>query len=238
MTHTIFNPELLGIATHQVHKSAGLAAPATPLLTSAKQGFVDPMAAGAGGDPAAMGGMPPPTADPMAGAMPPMPAMGGDPMAGAMGPGGVEERLAKLEAMGAGGGEGGAMGEPGKKPKVDVNTEIYHIKKMLAKLLGSMGIQMDATDMLGDPAEDPEVPPEEAAQDPHSSASQQSTIGAIEPIGAASPALAAAGGGGGGGAPMPGGAPKAASVGLRTMTNKAGALAAVLRQAHANQNSA
>jgi len=222
---TIFNPELVGIAKHQVEKAAGQR-PTPPVLAPAKQGFVDPMAAGgAGGDPMAAG-MAPPAGAPMASAMPPMPAMGGDPMAGgsAMGPGGVEERLAKLEAGGA-----GAAGEDGmKKPKVDVNTEIYHIKKMLAKLLSSLGVQMDATDMLGDPAEDPEVPPEEAAQDPHSAGSQQSSIGAIDPIGGASPAMMA---GGGGGAP-PTGAPKAASAGLQTMTNKAAALASVLRRAH------
>jgi len=223
---TIFNPELVGIAKHQVEKAAGQRP--TFVLAPAKQAFVDPMAAG-GGDPA-MGGMPPPAADPMMGAMPPMPGMGADPMAAggsAMGPGGVEERLAKLEAGGA---AGGAAGEDGmKKPKVDVNTEIYHIKKMLAKLLSSMGIQMDATDMLGDPAEDPEVPPEEAAQDPFSAASQQSSIGAIGPVEGASPAMM---GGGGGGAPA-GGAPKAAGAGLQTMTDKAAALTSVLRRAHA-----
>jgi hypothetical protein len=155
-----------------------------------------------------------------------------DPMAGGgLGPG-VEERLAKIEAGLGGGGAEGAGGEM-KKPKVDVNTEIYHIKKMLAKMLTTLGIQMDATDMLGDPAEDPEVPPEEAAQDPHSAASQQSSIAPISPIEGASPAM-----GGAMGAPAP---PKAASYNsgqaqpvplrLQQMTSQAQALAAVLRQA-------
>ena len=228
---TIFNPALVQIARDQVQKSAGHVVSPVLIPPAPKQAFVDPAMAGGGGDPAAMGGMPPPTGDPMAGAMPPMPGMGADPMAGgsAMGPGGMEERLAKLEAAGGGMAAGGD--EAGKKPKVDVNTEIYHIKKMLAKLLSTLGVQMDATDMLGDPAEDPEVPPEEAAQDPHSSASQQSSIGGIDPIQGASPAMAMGGGG------MPGGAPKAASAGrttLRNMTDKAAALASVLQRANQN----
>lgn len=222
MASSIFNPELFSIARDRVQKSAGR----SQVLFPNKQAFVDPAMAA--------GGMPPGGGDPaaaaMAGPMPPMPGMPpeGDPAASAMGGGGMEERLAKIEAAIANGGAGGAGGEGMKKPKVDVNTEIYHIKKMLAKLLGTLGVQMDATDMLGDPAEDPEVPPEEAAQDPHSAASQQSSISTIGPIQGASPALAAAGGG------ASPGAPPQKSAGWQGFTNKASALASVLRRANGN----
>lgn len=238
---SIFNPELMKIARDRAMHAAGV--PVSPVL--GKAAFVDPATAGAadasmGGG--AVGGAPPPmdpmAAGAMAGPMPPMPdmGMGEDGMGGGMGPGSVEERLAKLET----GGGGAIAGEDAaKKPKVDVNTEIYHIKKMLAKLLDTLGVQMDASDMLGDPAEDPEVPATEAAQDPHSAASQSSSISPIQPVEGASLGLAAAGGAGGAG----GGAevPKAAGYSgngsaqpapqMLQMSDRASALAAVLRRA-------
>lgn len=237
MSESIFNPELLAIARDQAVKAAGT--PVSPVLTSVfgKEAFVDPATAGAA-DMAAMGGAaggaPPPmdpmAAGPMAGPMPPMPEMGVGAESG-LGPGSVEERLAKLEA----GGGGAAVGEDAaKKPKVDVNTEIYHLKKMMAKLLNALGIQMDATDMLGDPAEDPEVPPGEAAQDPHSAASQTSSISPIQPVEGASLGLAAAGGGEAEPAKAAGysgnGIARPIPQTLR-MSNRAAAMATVLRQA-------
>lgn len=187
---TIFNPELLKIAHVQVNKEA----------------FVDPAAASAGG-----------MADPMAGAMPPMPGMGGaeaggdplaagapppadplaDPLAGAAPEAGAgvtadEVRAIVQEAVAGLGGAGGAGGAGGEKMKVDVNTEIYHIKKLLVRMAGELGIKIDPQMLLGDPASDPAVPMEQAAQDPESAAASMAGSSSINPIGGiqgASPAL-------------------------------------------------
>ena len=202
-----------------------------------KTGFVDPaMASGAppGGAPPA-GGM-----DPMAGAMPPMPAMGADPaamggdpaaMGGApMGPdpaaGLTEERVMQMiqQATGGGAGAGGA-GASGKM-KVDVNTEIYHVKKMLALLLENLGIEVPPSMLLGDPADDPQSTPEQVASDPASAgASPQSAIGPIQALQGASPALAAGGGGGGEAAPKAA-ADRVAPDGSRGLLGVAGEAAA------------
>jgi hypothetical protein len=201
MSDSVFNPQLLKYARQITAKAAG-----------DKAGFVDPAMAGGGGappggDPAAAGG-----AAPMAGPMPPMPGMGPDPAAaGGAPPGGdpmadiqpmIEAAVQQaLAAQGGGAGAGGA-GAGGQKMKVDVNTEIYHLKKMMAMLMDQLGVQVPPTMLLGDPADDPQVPPGEAAKDPASAAAGQgSAIGPIDPIQGASPALAAAGGGGGGAAP-------------------------------------
>lgn len=253
---SIFNPELLKFARQHVQE--------------AKRAFIDPaMAGGGGGGAAGAAG-----ADPMAAPMPPMPAMGMDPAAaGGAPPGGdpaaggappipdagapaggdsvsraeFDMLMQKVDQALAGGGAGAGKGE---KMKVDVNTEIYHIKKLLTQIAGELGMKIPPQMLLGDPAMDPEVPPEQAAQDPHSvAASQGSAIGPIEPVGAASPALAAGGGAGGGGG---GEAPKSASAepwnvdtaqaergqevpsGLVQQSNKAAALAAQLR--HVNRS--
>jgi hypothetical protein len=235
MSDSVFNPELLKYARELAAKAAG-----------SKTGFVDPAMAGGGGgappggDPMAAGG-----AAPMAGPMPPMPPMGGDPAAAGGDPmaAGGGDPMADLQpmiqqavqqAMAAQG--GGAGGGGGEKMKVDVNTEVYHIKKLLTRIAGELGITIDPQMLLGDPAMDPEVPPEQAAQDPQSvAAGQGSSISGIAPIQGASPALAAAGGAAGGGEA----APKAASWeheqgrecdrGIVKQTNQASALLAQLR---------
>ena len=203
---SIFNSELLKFAKDTVSRQVSIE----------KGAFTDAatMAGGGGGG-----------AAPMAGPMPPMPPMGGDPAAGGGAPpppgdpaaGGAPPPIEDPAAAGGGGGMtpedvkmiveqvmaangGGAGGAGGQKMKVDVNTEIYQLKKMMTMLFNQMGIEVPATMMLGDPAQDPAVPASEAAKDPASAAaSQGSAISPIEGIQAASPALAAAGGGAGGG---------------------------------------
>lgn len=190
----LFDPQLMAVARDQVTKAA----------------FVD--ASASGGDPAAAGGAPT-GMDPMA-----MMGGGGGPadvsaqMAAAGGGGGAlsEDRVKQLiqESMAAGGGAGatgagGAVGPNGQpKKKVDVNTEIYQIKKLLIYLLNAQGVQVPPDMMLGDPADDPHADPSEAASDPASAGAQpgamQSAINAIKPIQGASPAMASGGGEGGG----------------------------------------
>lgn len=200
------NGELLRLARTKVAKAASIE-------PNSKLSFVDPTTAtGAAGPGAA-------AAAPVAGAMPPMPGMGPDPAAagggeaavgmppeeGAAAEGGgvtaaeVEQIVSRLLAS-QGGGAGGGNGEGNAKPKVDVNTEIYHIKKLLTRMASELGIQIDPQMLQGDPADDPAVPNTEAAKDPESAAASmmgQSAINPIEPMQGASPALAAAGGGGG-----------------------------------------
>lgn len=231
-----------------------------------KVGFVDPATATGGGAGGAAGGT-----DPMAGAMPPMPAMGpgaeggtdptaaggdpaaagGDPMADIqpMIQAAVTQAVSQAMAtQGGGGGAGGSAG--GEKMKVDVNTEIYHIKKMLTKLLGALDIQLEPEMLNGDPAMDPAVPQSEAAKDPHSAAAAQtagvsSAIGPIDPIQGASPELAA-GGGGGGAMGAAKAAEKAAldngqvfeSSHIESVRDKAAALSARIRAAKKTSNNA
>jgi hypothetical protein len=125
---------LLNIAEQRVEKAAVVDA-----ASLAGGGGGDPAAMGM--DPAAMGG------DPMAA------AGGGDPMAAGGGPDPMEQRLAALEAqLAAGGGAGGAAGgvEP-IKPKIDVNVEIMQMKKILARIADSMGVQIPAAEMVATP---------------------------------------------------------------------------------------
>lgn len=127
-----------------------------------KQAFV------AAGDPA-MGGAPPggggaPMDPAMAGGAPPMdPALAGgmpDPSAAA---GGGGDPLAALQPMiqqavqqamaagGAGGaGAGGGAAAP-IKPKIDINVEVMQIKKMLAKIIDTLGIHVPVQDMVATP---------------------------------------------------------------------------------------
>jgi len=189
---TLFNTELLHIARDQVSKAASLN----------KGAFVP-------AGPAAEGA---PMADPMAGAMPPMPGIApGDPAAmaaadpaamaavdpaaagspaGDVGGSVTETRVQQMIQQAL---QQGGAGGPAKK-KVDLNTEVYHIKRMLVQLLQSLGQQVDPSMLLGDPAEDPYASPEEAAGDPASAAAQpgamQSAIKPPEPIQPASPELA------------------------------------------------
>lgn len=127
---SIFNPALVDLAKLRV-----------------KQSFVDAATAG-GADPAAAGGAPPAGGDPM--------AAGGDPMAAAGGgapPSGpdpmveIEMLKQQIASMGAGGGGGGMGGAEPIKPKIDVNVEIMQIKKMLARVVDSLGIQIPAAEM-------------------------------------------------------------------------------------------
>lgn len=167
-------------------------------VTRNKSAFVDPAtAAGAAPpeDPAATGGAPP--MDPsMGGGAPPMdPSMmgGAPPMDPAMAGGGGDPALkAELEAvkqqlaqLQSGGGTAGAAGKP-MKPKVDINTEIYQVKKLLVILMNQLGASIPPDLLLGDPAQDPAIPPEQAAQDPLSSAATQQQSG-INPVSQAAP---------------------------------------------------
>lgn len=127
---SIFNPALVDLAKLRV-----------------KQSFVDAATAG-GADPAAAGGAPPAGGDPMA-------AAGGDPMAAAGGgaPAGpdpmveIEMLKQQIASMGQGGMGGGMGGAQPLKPKIDVNVEIMQIKKMLARVVDSLGIQIPAAEM-------------------------------------------------------------------------------------------
>jgi hypothetical protein len=84
------------------------------------------------------------------------------------------------------------------KMKVDVNTELYHIKRMLVYLLQSMGQSVPPDMLLGDPAEDPYAEPGKAQNDPASAAASpgamESAIKPIDPMQGASPAMAQGGG--------------------------------------------
>lgn len=179
----------------------------TELLKSlrAKEAFVpnDPAAMGTappggamppGGDPMAAlgGGMPPgaPPADPAAmGGAPPM-----DPAAAAGGgsaPPTREEIQAMIQqAVQAGGGAAG----PGGKKKLDINTEIYHLKHLMVQLVGMLGGTVDPKVLMGDPAENPYSNPQEAASDPASAGAApgalDSAIKPIQPIQPASPQAA------------------------------------------------
>lgn len=212
---SIFNAELIKFARDTVARQAAIE----------KGAFTDTAAlAGGGGAP--------PGADPMAGAMPPMPPMGPDPAAGGAPPpgdpmagGAPPPPIADPAAAGGGGGMtpedvkmiveqvmaagGGAAGGKGDKMKVDVNTEIYQLKKMMTMLFNNLGIEVPANMLLGDPAQDPSIPASDAAKDPASAAAAQgSAISPIAGIEGASPALAGGGGAppmGGGGPPMGGG---------------------------------
>jgi hypothetical protein len=100
----------------------------------------------------------------------------------------------------AGGGAAGAAGAPGQKKKIDINTEVYQIKKLLVYIMQNMGLSIPPDTLLGDPADDPHSDPAQAAQDPASSAAapgaMESAIKPMAPMGGASPEMAQGGGGG------------------------------------------
>jgi hypothetical protein len=202
MKRTIFNPQLLDLA-HQVALTKHSFV--DPAMASGAAPPMDPMMAGG----AAGGGAMP--MDPMAGAMPPMPAMGADPAAAAAGgeavagggggltPDDVKQIVQSVlsEQGGAGAGAGGAEGANGKpKMKIDINNEIYQLKKMMVQLLNALDQPIPADLLLGDPAQDPTISQEEAAKDPLSAAAgpgTQSAISPIQPMQGASPDMASAG---------------------------------------------
>lgn len=197
---SILNPELLQLAKEQAKAAA-----------VSKESFVDPAMAAGGGvppmdpamagggmpmDPAMMGGAPPMDPAMMGGAPPMDPSLAGAAPPAGGGGGGMtpEDVKAIVQEVMAQQGAGGQQGGGEKKMKVDVNQEIYQIKKLLALMAEELGIPVPPTLLLGDPAQDPHIPDSEAAKDPLSAASAsqpKSAIPPIEPMPAASPALAA-----------------------------------------------
>ena len=185
----------LGAATGGAQPGAAPpGAPPQPPLPGMSLGGMPP-------DPAAAGGAPP--MDPATGGMPPDPMAGGsmpppDPMAGGamVTPDMVKQMI--QDAMSQNGGGGGGMASP--KKKIDVNTEMYQIKKILVLMASAMGMQLPPTILLGDPAEEPTPPP---TSDPAASSgapAPPSIIPPIDPMAAAGPGMEA-----------PGGAPKQGS---------------------------
>lgn len=152
------NPELIKMAlakTAEAHKKEAFIPVGDPNM--------DPMAAAGGMPPGgAPPGMPPGGAPPgmpmdpaMAGGMPPGGAPPMDPaMAGGMPPpppGGLgpdEIRMIIKEELAQSGMGGGAGGAGGLKPKIDVNVEMMQIKKILARISDTLGIQIPASDMV------------------------------------------------------------------------------------------
>lgn len=139
-----------------------------------KAAFVDPASAGGappGGappmDPSMAGGAPPmdpsmagggmPMDPSMAGAAPPMdPSMaGGAPPAGGVDPTMINQMVTQAvqQAMAAQGGGGGAAAGGGGmlKPKIDVNVEIMQMKKLIARIADSLGVQIPASEMVATP---------------------------------------------------------------------------------------
>lgn len=190
MNHaSCLNPSLLKMAQDQLGKLH-------------KASFLDPSGfagGGPGGPGEAPGGAP--GGDPSAAG-----GGGGDPSGG--GGGGMSpDQIVQLvqtavgQAMQQQGGAAGAGGAPaagGAKKKVDVNTEVYQIKKMLAMLFNYLNIPIPAHMLLGHPADDPDAQAM-AQQEQGGGQAPQSAIQPIEGMGAANPQLAAASGGGGGG---------------------------------------
>lgn len=139
------NAELLKLARTRVgsYKAAFVAA-GDPSMGGAPPGGGAPMdPAMAGGappmDPAIAGGMPDPSAA----------AGGGDPLA-ALQPMIQQAVQQAVAAGGAGGAAGGGAAAP-IKPKIDVNVEVMQIKKMLAKIIDTLGIHVPVQDMVATP---------------------------------------------------------------------------------------
>lgn len=108
------------------------------LLKNAFVAAGDPMMTGdpgaaAGGDPAAAAAAPPPGPDP---------AMIQQ----------MVQQAVQQAMMSQGGGAGGAgAGGGGLKPKIDVNVELMQIKKLLARIADSLGVQIPAAEMVATP---------------------------------------------------------------------------------------
>lgn len=140
------------------------------------------------------GGGAPPGQDPSAGAGGPPPGM--DPSAGAGGGGSDPTATAQAVAaaiqpmlQGGGGGGGGGMVEP-IKPKIDVNVELMQIKKMIAKLCDTLGVQIPASDMAVNSQDLTQMAMGQGAQPAGGAGGQQqSSIAPIQPVGAAGPGM-------------------------------------------------
>jgi hypothetical protein len=149
-----------------------------------------------GGDPAAMGGAPMGGApmDPAMMGMPPEGGGGGDPTMIA------QAVIQAMQASGMGGGGGGPTGaEPGIKPKIDVNVEIMQMKKILARIADTLGIQIPAAEMVATPDDLNQIAEGgagNAAITPDGGGGGGmggSAIGTINPLQGASPELAKSG---------------------------------------------
>jgi hypothetical protein len=134
-----------------------------------------------------------------------------------------------VAAGGGGGGGGGGMGEP-IKPKIDVNVEIMQMKKMMARIADTLGVQMPASEMVATPGDLTQMGMEQqTAGDPAAAAGGGSAIGTIDPMAGASPEMAQ-----GGMAPkaaqrmIDGGTPYEPPVEFEKVQNKAATLAALM----------
>ncbi len=126
------------------------APPMDPSMMGGGAPPMDPSMMGGGAppmDPSMMGGGAPPMDPSMMGGAPPPPPPPADPMAAIM----PMIQQAVQQAMSANGG-GQAQATPsGLKPKIDINVEIVQIKKMLAKIIDSLGIHVPVSDMVVTP---------------------------------------------------------------------------------------
>jgi len=117
------------------YMGGGGAPPMDPSMGGGGAPPMDPYMGGGGAppmDPYMGGGGAPPPADPMAAIMPMI-------------------QQAVQQAMSANGG-GQAQATPsGLRPKIDINVEIVQIKKMLAKIIDSLGIHVPVSDMVVTP---------------------------------------------------------------------------------------
>ncbi len=137
---------------------------------------------------------------------------------------------AAIQAAGAGGADG--AGDPAIKPKIDVNVEIMQMKNMIAKLLDAQGIPMPAQEMVATPDKLQAMAGGEAGPGgPAGGSDPSSAIAPPEPIAAAAPAAAApamAGGEKVGHHDRGRAVPQAAN--MAQLSNRASAMATVLRQ--------
>lgn len=235
MAHgSILNREAIKLARERLKKLSFVDANAAAGM--------DPMAMGAAG--LGVGGAPPGGAPPGGGGAPP--GMGMDAGAGMMGgmsPDGagagagggggisgdeVRQIVSEMMAQQAGGAPGaaGPGGAGAQKKKIDVNTELYQIKRLLVKLFEMLGQDVEPSMLLGDPADEPPAPPPgDPAASSAAGQAYQSAIQPIEPMQAANPQLAMAGGGGGGG----GGGQQKQSLDWSSLSERAGALRGLLQ---------
>lgn len=189
------NPALLGLVEEKLARleKRSFVPQGDPAMSAG-----DPVAGGGGG-----GGAPPMGGDPMAGGgAPPVDPMagggGGDPMAALMPM--IQQAVQQaMAANGGGAGGGGAGAGGGLKPKIDINIEIMQMKKLLARIVDSLGIPVPAQEMVAT-EQDLNAMAQGGGQ-PGAAAgagSGQSAIPPIQPMQAAAPGM--------------GGPPKMASV--------------------------
>ena len=139
-----------------------------------KQGFV------AAGDPA-MGGAPPADPAAMGGAPPADPAAmgGGDPLA-ALAP--MIQQMVQQAVSAGGGGGGGGMAGGGIKPKIDVNVELLQIKKLLARIVDALGIQVPAAEMVATSDDLNQMASQQSGGAAGGSAAGGGALGSIQPM--------------------------------------------------------